>query len=150
MQIICKYRWIKGSRVLYNYANKHNHMITTKAEQRHKILLFWRKYGLKAANDAYGVSRSTLYEWWKIYKDSGYKLVSLNPSDQTRINNNKRKVEPKILKEIKRLRLEECPNMGKAKVKKNLDKYCLDNNLPIYSELKIGRIIKDKKVYHHR
>jgi transposase InsO family protein len=40
--------------------------------------------------------------------------------------------------------------MGKAKIKKNLDKYCNDNNLPIYSESKIGRIIKDKKIYHHR
>jgi len=44
--------------MLYDYAIKHNHMITNKAEQRHKILLFWRQYGLKAANDAYGASRS--------------------------------------------------------------------------------------------
>ena len=40
--------------------------------------------------------------------------------------------------------------MGKAKVKKNLDIFCRDNNLPVYSESKIGRIIKDKKIYHHR
>ena len=58
--------------MLYDYAIKHNHMITNKAEQRHKILLFWRQYGLKAANDAYGASRSTLYGWWKLYRDSGY------------------------------------------------------------------------------
>ena len=40
--------------------------------------------------------------------------------------------------------------MGKAKVKKFLDKFCERNNLPIYSESKIGRIIKEKKIYHHR
>src|SRR3989339_317431 len=54
------------------------------------------------------------------------------------------------LKEIKRLRLEECPNMGKEKVKKNLDKFCKKNKLPVYSESKIGRIIKEKRIYHHR
>lgn len=40
--------------------------------------------------------------------------------------------------------------MGKEKVKKNLVVFCKKNNLPIYSESKIGRIIKDKKIYHRR
>ena len=40
--------------------------------------------------------------------------------------------------------------MGKAKVKKNLDVFCEKNKLDIYSESKIGRIIKEKKIYHHR
>ena len=40
--------------------------------------------------------------------------------------------------------------MGKSKIKKNLDLFCQKNNLPIYSESKIGRIIKEKKIYHHR
>lgn len=125
-------------------------MITKEAKQRKKILLFWRKYGLKATTDAYGAKRSTLFGWWKIYKESGYKVESLNPGKQVRITNNKREIDPLILKEIRRLRLEECPNMGKAKVKKNLDIFCEKNKLPIYSESKIGRIIKDKKIYHHR
>ena len=46
--------------------------------------------------------------------------------------------------------MEVCPNIGKGKIKVLLDKYCKDNNLPIYSESKIGRIIKEKKIYHHR
>lgn len=40
--------------------------------------------------------------------------------------------------------------MGKAKEKKNLDIYCKQNNLSIYSESKTGRITKDKKIYYHR
>jgi len=55
-----------------------------------------------------------------------------------------------ILSEIKRLRLEVCLNMGKAKVKKYLDIFCGERNLPICSESKVGRIIKDKKIYHQR
>ncbi len=150
MNIIYKYRWIKGSRMLYDYANKHNHMITTKAEQRHKILLFWRKYGLKAAHDAYGVSRSTLYEWWKIYKDSGYVMSSLDPGSQAPIKRRKRIIHPKVITEIRRLRLEICPNMGKDKVKIFLDQFCQENHIKTISVSTIGRIIKDKRIYHHR
>lgn len=152
MQIGFKYHKCKGFARMYDYVYKQNHMITSEARERLRILRHWRKYGLDATRDAFGAKRSTLFGWWKIYVESGYKEESLspNPNKQARKNNNKRVIDPKILAEIKRLRFEVCPNMGKAKVKKYLDKYCLDNNLEIYSESKIGRIIKDKKLYHHR
>ncbi len=76
------------------------------------------KYGLQATTDAYGAKQSTLYLWWKTYKDNGYKITSLNPCSQARAKNNKREVHPLIIKEIKRLRLKVCPNMGKAKIKR--------------------------------
>jgi hypothetical protein len=82
MRVIFKYRWIKGFRRWYDYMIKHNHMITKTAEDRHKILMFWRKYGLKATKDAYEVGRSTLYGWWKILKESDYVINSLNPGSQ--------------------------------------------------------------------
>ena len=120
-------------------------MITKEAKQRKKILLFWRKYGLQATIDAYGAKKSTLYLWWNIYRESDYKINSLNPESQARTNNNKKEIHPLILKEIRRLRLEICSNMGKAKIKKYLDVFCKKNNLSIYSESKIGRIIKEKR-----
>jgi len=150
MQIGFKYHHCRGFGRLYEYGYKYTRMITKEAKQRLKILQFWKEHGLKAAVDAFGAKRSTLFGWWKIYTDSGSKIESLNPGTQARIANNKREIHPLILKEIKRLRLEECPNMGKAKVKKNLDIFCKSNGLPIYSESKIGRIIKEKKIYHHR
>ena len=150
MQIEFKFKNCGGFGRLYDYAYKYNHMITKQAEQRLKILRFWRKHGLKATHDAFGAKRSTLYYWWKIYKESGYRVESLNPGVQARKNNNRREIHPLLLKEIRRLRTEVCPNMGKAKVFKYLRKYSRKNNLPIYSESKIGRIIKDKKIYHHR
>ena len=152
MDLRFKYKYCKGFLRLYNYGLRHypNHMITKEAEQRAKILLFWRKYGLKATTDAYGAKKSTLYLWWSIYKKSEYKIESLNPGSQARKHNNKRIINPLILKEIKRLRFDVCANMGKEKIKKDLDKFCNSNNLPIYSESKIGRIIKEKRIYHHR
>ena len=150
MQVGFKYYNCQGFGRLYNYAIKQSYMITKEATQRLKILQFWKKHGLKATNDAFGAKRSTLFAWWKIYKESGFKIESLNPKTQSRVINNKREIHPLILKEIKRLRLEECPNMGKAKVKKNLDIFCRLNSLVSYSESKVGRIIKEKKIYHHR
>jgi transposase InsO family protein len=152
MKVGFKYSGCKGLGRLYNYGLKHypNHMITKEAEERLRILKYWRKYGLEATHDAFKVKRSTLYLWQKMYKEGEYRIASLNPGKQARYNTNKRVIDPLILKEIKRLRLKVCPNMGKAKVKKDLDKYCFKNSLPIYSESKIGRIIKEKKIYHHR
>ncbi len=150
MQIGFKYHNVRGFGVLYNYAIKHKYMITKEAETRIKILEFWRKYGLQATTAAFGVKKSTLYLWQKTLRDSGGKMESLNPKSQVRINKNKREINLTLLKEIRRLRLEVCPNMGKAKVKISLDKFAKEHNLPIYSESKIGRIIKDKKIYHHR
>jgi len=152
MQLGFKYGHCHGFSRLYNYGLRYypGYMITKEAKQRVKILQFWKKYGLEATTDAYGAKQSTLYLWWKICKDSGYRIVSLNPVSQARKSNNKREIHPLILKEIKRLRLEVCPNMGKVKAKKYLDIFCKENNLSIYSESKIGRIIKEKKIYHHR
>ena len=138
---------------MYNYGLKHfnpNNMITNKAEERLRILIYWKKFGLEATKEAFGVKRSTLFNWQKKHKDSGYKLASLNLGKTVRKNKNKRNIHPLILKEIKRLRLEVCPNMGKEKIKKYLDVFCGKNKLDIYSVSKIGRVIKEKRIYHHR
>lgn len=150
MQIGFKYHNCRGFGRLYEYAYKQTRMITKEAKQRLKILNFWRQYGLKATTDAFGAKRSTLYGWWKIYLASGRKVESLNPGKQVRLNKNKRIVDQRVINEIRRLRTEVTPNMGKTKVKKYLDAFCLKNNLAVISESKIGRVIQDKKIYHHR
>lgn len=152
MKIGFKYKWCNGFGRWYDYCYKHNnnHMITKQAKQRLKILQFWRKYSLQATTEAFGAKRSTLYGWWKIYKDSGYKVESLNPDSQAPHNRRKRIIDYQIIKEIKRLRFEVCPNMGKDKVKKDLDKFCQANGLKTISASTVGRTIKDKKIYHHR
>jgi len=150
MQIGFKYHNCQGFGRLYEYSYKHTHMITKQAEQRLKILRFWRKHGLKATGDAFGAKRSTLYGWWKIYKESSYKVESLDPGSQAPIRRRKRIIRPKIIAEIKRLRFKVCPNMGKDKVKIFLDQFCKENNFKAISASTIGRIIKDRKIYHYR
>src|SRR3989339_9354 len=141
MQMGFKYKYCNGFGRMYNYGLKHfnpNTMITKEAETRLKILNYWKKYGLKATRDAFGAKRSTLYGWWKVYKESGYKIESLNPRSTARKNLNKRTIHPLILKEIKRLRLEECPNMGK-------EKRIYHHRQKVYHNGQIKRLKKEKK-----
>ena len=149
MRTIYTLNGLKGFNRWYNYAYKQNtRMITKTAEERLKILQFWRKFGDEAVLAAFGAKRSTLYGWQKILRAKG--LAGLNPGSQARKNNNKRLVDPRIIAEIKRLRLDVCPNMGKDKAKTFLDKFCRISGLAEFSVSTIGRIIKDKKIYHHR
>ncbi|MFH0840521.1 MAG: integrase core domain-containing protein [bacterium] len=149
MKTVYTLQGIKGFGKWYDYAYKQNkRMITKTAQDRHKILEFWWKFGDEAALAAYGAKRSTLYGWQKILRKEG--LEALNPGSQARKHKNKRVIDAKIIAEIKRLRLEVCPNMGKDKVKIFVDRFCEANGLTKLSASTIGRIIKDKKIYHHR
>jgi len=87
MQIGFKHHNCRSFGRLYEYGYKYTRMITKQAKQRLKILQFWRNHGLKAAEDAFGAKRSTLYGWWKTYVDSGYRVESLNPGKQARKTN---------------------------------------------------------------
>lgn len=149
MKTIYTLSGLKGFRQWYDYAYKQNtRMITKTAENRLKILKFWRKFGGEAALAAYGAKRSTLYGWQKILREKG--LPGLNPGSQAPKNRRKRYADPSVVAEIRRLRLEVCPNLGKAKVKVFLDKFCRAKRLAVISESAIGRIIAEKKIYHHR
>jgi transposase InsO family protein len=85
-----------------------------------------------------------------MYQDNDYAMSSLNPGSQAPKHRRKRVVDLKIVQEIRRLRLEVCPNMGKDKIKIFLDQFCQRNHLATISASTIGRIIKDKRIYHHR
>jgi transposase InsO family protein len=125
-------------------------MITKEANERMRILIFWKTHGLQATKDAFRVSRSTLFDWQKTYRNGDSKIEALNPGTQARHTQKKREAHPKIVAEIRRLRLEVCPNMGKDKVRVLLDPFCKKHGLKTLSVSTIGRVIKDKKIKHHR
>jgi hypothetical protein len=54
------------------------------AKQRKRILDFFDLHGLGATLDAFNISRSTLYNWQKAYKDNG--LRGLIPLPTTPVN----------------------------------------------------------------
>ncbi|MDR1124165.1 MAG: hypothetical protein LBL61_06230 [Elusimicrobiota bacterium] len=54
------------------------------AKQRKSILNFYATHGLRATLDAFAISRSTLFNWQKAYKDNG--MRGLIPLPTTPVN----------------------------------------------------------------
>lgn len=147
MKVLFKYKYINGFGRMYAYCNKQLHMITKSALKRYHILCFWNKHGLHATTDAYGAKRSTLYLWKKLHKAGGKAALALGSTAPQK--KRQKKWDWRIVEEIRRIRTNgNCPNMGKDKLKPELDTYCEARGLNKISASTIGRIIKVKKIYY--
>ena len=78
MRITSINRGVKGSRTLQEYAVRFAYMISEVAKSRAKILVFWKKYGLEAVEEAYGVKRRTLFLWQRKLREKQGRLEALN------------------------------------------------------------------------
>jgi len=117
-------------------------MITKQAQERVKILTFWKEYGTKATEQAFKVKRRTLFLWQKRFKEGQNKLESLNPTKRTPRNKRKRIWEIRILGEIRRIRGDR-PNLGKDKLQPLLADFCAKEGLICPSISTTGRLLKD-------
>jgi len=111
------------------------------AKFRLKVILFSQTYGVRAAQDAFGAGRSTLFLWKKNLREKGGDLSSLLPQSTRPKTPRRMMVDQKILSFIKNLR-ENNGRIGKEKIKVLLDIFCQEEGLPVISSSKIGRIIK--------
>ncbi|BCD62733.1 transposase [Nitratiruptor sp. YY08-26] len=114
-------------------------MISEEA-RRKKILDFWKKYGLEATKEAFGVSRRTLFRWKKSFNDANGDIKALNPKSRKPKRVRESNVPLEVIKEIKRLR-KVYPNIGKAKLYHLLKPFCEAKGVKTPSESTIGRII---------
>lgn len=111
------------------------------------LIKFFDKWGARATYDAYGVSRSTVYEWKKRYRKSKYNPNSLLPLSKRPKSIRKSNLDSLIIDFIKKLRSENY-RLGKSKIKVLLDEYCIQNKLPIISESLVGKIIKKNRYFY--
>ncbi len=117
-------------------------MTTATAERRLQALQHWEKYGIQAAQDAFGVSRATLYRWRKQFREAG-SIVALNPRSRAPRRKRLRWNWPRPVRErILRLRCRHA-NLGKDKVHKFLRPWCEARGYPVPSASTIGRLIAD-------
>lgn len=107
-----------------------------------KILSFWKRYGLKATKEAFGVSRATLFEWKKRLRDGKGRLTSLNAKDKAPRKRRVRLWPVEIIRMIKILRAAH-PNIGKKKLHPELKEWCDRQGLNCPSIATIGRLIAD-------
>jgi hypothetical protein len=118
-------------------------MITNKAKEKCRILIFWGKYGTKATEEAFKVKRRTLYFWKKKLKEGKGKLESLNNKHKAPRTKRKRLWDIQILEEIKRLRINH-PNLGKEKPHPLLLDFCDAKGIPNCPKpMTIGRLLHD-------
>jgi transposase-like protein len=99
-------------------------MVSERARQRLKILAFWEKHGLAATQDAFGVSRRTLYAWRQRYRQAAQNVVALEPRSRAPKHRRQRQWPKAVVDEIKRLRQMHL-NLGKAKLHPLLRAYLL-------------------------
>jgi putative transposase len=117
------------------------------AKERLRIIKYYKVYGEKATKEAFGIDRKLMYVWRKRMKEKGGHVSSLVPSSTKPVNTRTMLVNPKVLEYIKHLR-EIHHKLGKTKIKPLLDEYCVKNDLPVYSEGKIGRIISKHNLFY--
>lgn len=142
MQIHCKYTGIKGFIRVYESALQYGYMIQPQALHKARVLAFWEKHGLIATQDAFKLSRRTLYLWKAQFIKGGKVILALNQQSRRPKALRRRDWPLPVLQEIKRLRLAH-PNLGKAKLQPLLAEFCVANNLPLPSIATVGRLIKD-------
>lgn len=143
MRIFHKNKGVKGSRLAQERHIRFMYMIQEAAKQRAKILTFWKKYGLSATEEAYGVKERTLYLWQQKPKQGKGKLESLNSGSRTPKNKRKRRSDYRIVEEIQSLR-NLYPNLGEKKLYPLLKEYCDQVGLVCPRSATIGNIIRDK------
>ncbi|TSC73142.1 MAG: transposase [Parcubacteria group bacterium Gr01-1014_38] len=135
---------VRGFVRLSDYALRWSHMITRSATDRARILAFWERHGLAATQEAFRVSRRTLFLWKQQLREGGGMPEALNPKSTKPHTLRRRTAEwpPEVLAEIRRLR-EEHPNLGPAKCAVLLRPFCIARRLSVPSARTVARLIHD-------
>ena len=155
-QIHCRYTGIKGFITIYNDALRYGYMITQKAREKARTLVFWERHGLQATLDAFPVKRSTLYSWKRAWEEGDRKMEALNEKSRAPHLKRKRLWPTDTKEEIRRIR-KEHPNLGGEKILSLLQGFSMEKNLVCPKSRTIGNIIYDlgglrafpKKILHN-
>lgn len=111
-------------------------------QQRLKVLRFYEEYGIKATLEAYEISKSTLFNWRKLYKELGRKgltNMSRKPKHKRRSS-----VALAVIERIKEIR-QQYPRLNQTAVQGMLKSYCQAQRYSLPSPTTIARIIKRLK-----
>lgn len=119
------------------------------AQERLKIIEFYREYGEKATVKAFGIRRNTVFVWRKRLRESKNSLSSLIPTSTTPKHKRQMLTSIKIVKHIRELR-EKYPRLGKDKIKPILNRYCLKEGLTLISISTIGKVIKRNNFFFQK
>lgn len=102
------------------------------------------KYGWKSTVDAFGIGKSTLYDWRKTFELSGKKPISLVPKSTRPHRTRTMTTDYRLVEFIKQMR-KEYGNVGKDIIKPILDEYAKDLGIPSIGKTTIAKIIRRRR-----
>lgn len=119
------------------------------AQERMKILLFYETYGEHATQEAFGVTRKTIWVWRKRLTTGNNHLVVLAPTSTRPKTLRTMRVDPSIVAYIRDQR-EQFPRRSKEKLKPFVDAECRRRGLLPIATSTIGKVIKRNNLYFYK
>ena len=119
------------------------------AQQRHRIMAFYDKYGEQATKEAFGADRKVISRWREKLRQHGGALEGLVPESTRPKRSRTMTVATEIVQFIRQIR-QEHPRLGKEKIKPLLDEFCQSNGLNTIAESTIGKVIKRHKLFYQK
>jgi len=116
---------------------------------RLKVLEHARDFGWKSAVDAFGVGKSTLYDWKTVYEGGKRKISTLIPHSTRPKKLREMHTHPSIVAFVKTVRMGDHP-MNKYTIKPLLDAYCIHLGIPSVGTTTIGKLIRRNHWIHPR
>ena len=120
--------------------------ISDPAKFRLHVLDHYFKYGYRSTLSAFGIAKSTLYDWRRLFIRSKKQINSLVPKSTRPLRVRKMNTSPKLVEFIKSFR-EEYGNVSKYKLKIFVDEYCKEVGIQTISVSLIGKIIKRRHLF---
>ena len=139
MQIHSKLTKTRGFVLGWEDAVRSRDMITPKAEERVRILTFWKKHGDTAAKEAFGASRATLFRWQAELRRGKGRLEALVPKSTAPKNKRKRVIPGPVSNLI--IQERKMEKIGKDKLSALLK----EDGIGDYSPSTVGRMLVDMK-----
>ena len=121
--------------------------ISDEAKFRLEVINHFDKFGLESTQQAFKVSRASIYRWQKQFKDNQGSLKSLIPKSRRPKRLRQMNIDIKLLEFIKSIR-QLHPGIGKSKIKPLLDQYCLALGIKSISLTTINKIIVRNHYYY--
>ena len=140
MRIFNKFRGTKGFISTWERVIRFRYMITEQAKQRCRILAFWQKHGLEATEEAFKVSRSTLFRWQNKLMEGKGRLEALNKRSTAPRHRRKRDIPEKVKEFILKERMFD-PHLSKNK----LSVLIREDGIAFLSASTVGRMLNDLK-----
>ena len=134
-----KFRGTRGFITVWERVLRFRYMITEKAKERCRILAFWERHGDGAVNEAFGVSRRTLFRWQRALWTNDGKLEALNRRSSAPFRRRRRETHPAVALRIIALRTEH-PRLGKDKIHSLMAREGYRGSVST-----VGRILSDLK-----